>query len=54
MKYRSLFKLAEKALETEGNYKYKLIYRNRDKIFETYKDVLVWFLKNDGKVLNKR
>lgn len=51
MKYRSLFKLTERS-EDEGNYKYKLIYQNRNKIFPTYQDGLKAWLKKEGKVLH--
>ena len=51
MKYRSLFDLKEREEETEGNYKYKVIYQNKRKIEPTIKDGLAKWLKKDGKQL---
>ena len=49
MKYRSLFKLKERTEEVEGNFKYKLIYQNREKIMPTLKAGLTTWLQKDGK-----
>lgn len=51
MKYRSLFKLAKKKNLKEGNYKYNLIYQNKEKILPSYQDGLNEWLKKDGKKL---
>jgi 16S rRNA G966 N2-methylase RsmD len=51
MKYRGLFELVERA-EDEGHFKYRLIYQNRNKIFDSYQAALAAWLKKDGKVLD--
>lgn len=52
MKYRGLFDLAERAEDKEGNYKFKLIYQNRNKIFPTLAEALKAWVKKESKVLN--
>ena len=51
MKYRNLFKLALKEELKHNNFKYSLIYQNRERIFKTFKEALTFFLDKDGKVL---
>lgn len=53
MKYRSLFKLTSKEELKDSNYKYSLIYQNRDKIFPTFKAAIASWLDKDGKVLDE-
>lgn len=40
MKYRGKFKLANREEDKDGNFKYKLIYQNKDKLCKTYKQAL--------------
>lgn len=52
MKYRKQFELEERVEEKEGNWKYKLIYQNRDKILPTFRDGLIaWLDSKDGSLV---
>lgn len=53
MKYRGMFKLVEKKPNTDPNYKYILIYQNKDKLFPTLKAALSAWLAKDAKILNE-
>lgn len=49
MKYRGLFKLEKREFDTSSDYKYKLIYHNRDKLAPTYKSALINWIDKYGK-----
>jgi hypothetical protein len=49
MKYRSLFKLAKREEDKTSDYKFCLIYQNRDKIFDTPEDGLKIWVQKESK-----
>ena len=53
MKYRGLFKLAERKDDKDGFYDYCLIYQNRDRILPTFQDGLKAWLKKDARIIQK-
>ena len=52
MKYRGIFDLAERIEDKEGNYQYKLMYRTKEKLFDTIQDALIAWVKKEGKVID--
>lgn len=55
MKYRGKFKLNLREEDKDGNFKYRLIYQNKDKLSKTYKQALSeWYSKYAKEIYNER
>ncbi|MCK4761965.1 MAG: hypothetical protein KAW12_07185 [Candidatus Aminicenantes bacterium] len=51
MKYRGIFKLAKREKDSDSEFKYKLIYQNRDRIFPDYKIALKEWVRKHGRYI---
>ena len=55
MKYRGKFKLNLREEDKDGNFKYRLIYQNKDKLSKTYKQALnEWYSKYAKETYDER
>ncbi len=50
MKYRNLFEITTKEVDKDGNFKYRIMYKNK-KLYPDYKTALCEWLKKDGRQL---